>query len=420
MFSLQLNSLLKNIEKFRGYFAYSILLKVHGLLIMLCTLGIYGVSGFGELQLLFGLSAFFNSLATFGSPSIAAGKVTSIENSLMNIEVRVTLVLLLRFSSLNYLIITSLWLVARSHIPYFENLSTLDTRTILAVLLYGFIFQVNLILLNVLNALDMSSQMIGITVLRIVGTLLSGSSATYFGYEFTFFMLSFFLIEIVVFLYQLLRVEVLKWLSRIGPSHTKVRLGGYLQWVVDIRYQAVAGILVAFSSLLMQNLLTVNQSSYENGLYNIVLRLAAVFVIPLSVVNLTILSRRNELISSQGSRFMLKVYTRNSALYVSCIFILGLIGLALTGNLTHWAMILTGCIFMLSTALNSYSSNILITTQRIREWAFSDIYLGLACLALTLFINEALELSTTNCLQIMSFAMLVSYSFVAHSLKRVL
>jgi len=418
MFSMLLNSLVSNIGRFRGYVAYSLLLKLQGLVIMLCALRIYGVSGFGELQLLFGLSAFFNSVATFGSPSMAAGKVTSIGNSLMNIEVRETIVLLLRFSSLNYLIITSIWFVARSHIPYFGNLSTLDTKTILAVLLFGFIFQMNLILLNVLNALDMSTQMIGITIIRIVGTLLSGASATYFRYEFSFFMFSFFLTEIIVFIYQVLGIGVLKWLSKIGTSHKTEISGGYLRWVVKIRYQAVAGILVAFSSLLMQNLLTVNQSSFDNGIYNIALRLAAIFIIPLSVVNLTILSRRHEFISSQGSRLMLKIYTRNAALYVSCIFILGLISLALTRDLTHWVVILSGCLFMLSSALNSYSSNILITTQRMREWALSDFYLGFACLALTLLISGVLGLSTTYCLQIMSIAMLISYSYVAYCLKR--
>jgi len=396
-----------------GYAAYSLLLKVQGLAMMFCTLKIYGVSGFGQLQLLFGLTAFFNSVATFGAPAIAAGMVSGNEKSRLNHGVQNSIIELLRFSSINYFIIITLWFAARFNIPFFGNLSTLNVNTIFVIFVFGFVFQGNLLLLNLLNALNMPNQMIKISVIRIVGTLVSSAFAFFFVYEIQYFLVLLVITEIAIFTYQVFVIEALKWIPGFGLLRGQLKFAEYFEWIWNVRYQAVAGVLVAFSSLLIQNFLTVSQGNYENGIYNLVLRLAALFIFPLSVVNLTIFSRRSELLSPYTSKILINRYLCNSSAYTVFVFSLFVILFTLTQYPNEIQLLFSGCLFMLSTSLNSFSSNILIATQRLREWAYSDLYLGSLGITLTLLFTQFRSLTTPIALQIMSLALFASsfYSF---------
>jgi hypothetical protein len=414
-FSIKLTLIL---NRFRGYAVYSFMLKLQGLVLMLCTLKVYGVSGFGELQLLFVLSAFLNSVATFGSPSLAAGFVSASQDSMNEAYTRDSIVELLRFSSLNFVLATIFWFFSCSYFPIFANFSALDIKTILIVSMFGFVFQGNLLLLNILNALNLPSYMIKMCVFRIMGTFFSTLGTVVFNLQIAEFLLLLTFSEIGIFIYQVTAIEILKWISKVGLFGKRLNVIKYFHWIVRIRYQAFAGIFVAFSSLLLQNLLTVNQSSYENGLYNLVLRLAALFILPLSIVNLTIFSRRSELMSVQNSSRMIKEYARNATLYVVSIFLVGTVILNLRGDIDYGWLLFSGCFFMLSTAINSYSSNILIATQRMKEWALSDILLGSTCAGFTFLSSQIFKLSISFSLNIMSSAMIISSIFVFARLKR--
>jgi len=385
---------------------------------MLCSLKIYGVSGFGQLQLLFGFTAFFNSVATFGAPSIAAGKVSGNKESLLNLGVRISIIELLRFSSLNYLIIISLWFAARFHIPFFGNLSALNVKTISIVFVFGFVFQGNLLLLNILNALDMPNQMIKVSMVRIIGTLVSSAFAFFFVYEINYFLVLLVIWEVTIFAYQVLFIEVFKWIPRVGSMRGQVKFVEYFEWIWNVRYQAVAGVLVAFSSLLIQNFLTVNQGSYENGMYNLVIRLTALFILPLSIVNLTIFSRSSELLLPQTSKILINRYFWNSSTYTVFVFSLFVISFALTRRPNNIELLFSGCLFMLSMSLNTFSSNILIATQRLREWAYSDLYLGSLCIAQTLVFTQFRALTVPSSLQVMSIAMLYSSFYSFHRIRK--
>jgi hypothetical protein len=122
--------------------------------------------------------------------------------------------------------------------------------------------------------------------------------------------------------------------------------------------------------------------------------------------------------SVQILRKMIKDYGRNAFLYSVFVFLAGTIILNLRGEIGYGFLLFSGCLFMLSTAINSYSSNILIATQRMKEWALSDILLGVTCAGFTLLSSQMIKISISYSLNILSSAMIISSIFALAQLSK--
>jgi hypothetical protein len=337
---------------------------------------------------------------------------------LLDLKTRAKLLQLLFYSSLNYLLIGGIWIICSKKIAFLEDKSNFGILSITLVLILGVFVQINLILINVLNALDNSMFMVKSTILRLIGTLISFLINKLFNGNITAFILLLIISEVSVTLILVKRVILLDIDIDYRIMKKILKFSEFLNWVQRTRLQALSGILVSFVSVALQYMITSRESSYENGVFNISLRVSSLLLFPLSIPAMKMLSQRNQLKNQNFITEIMKKYLLGSISYVTIVGVFFFLYLNITKNVKFIPLVIAVSLYIIGTSNNTFLSNIFIDKGEFRLWALSDIWLSVSGFTLIFLTSIISMYSAVIGLLITAISLLSSSVYMWARLKK--